>query len=78
MGQGCSRDGSGPYELEVAPDATPLIGRALPVSDILDESEHVHGGVPPFLSHLFLRLIFQSHLVVDARDDEEPFSVLLW
>lgn len=79
LGQGSSRDGSGPYELEVAPDATPLIGRALPVSDELDEFEHVHGGIPPFPSHLFLRLgIFQSHLVVDARDDEEPFGVLLW
>lgn len=79
LGQRCSRDSSGLYELEVAPVATLINGCALPVSDELDEFEYLYGGVPPFPSQLFPSLvIFQGHLVVDARDDEEPFGVLLW
>jgi hypothetical protein len=80
LGHGKSRDGSGPYELEVASVATLIFAWALPVSDVLDESENFHGGVPPFpSSRYFLRLIIhRNQLVVDARDDEEIFGILLW
>lgn len=78
MGQRCSRDGGGIYELEVAPDAAPLLACALAVSDELNEFEYVHGGAPPFPSYRFLLVYHHGHLVVDARYDEEPIGVLLW
>lgn len=79
LGQRCSRDSSGAYELEVAPVATLIKLCAHPVGDVFDEFEYLYGGEPPFPSYHFLApLIFQSHPVVDARDDEESVGVLLW
>ena len=66
LGHPRSRNGGRVQELEVASDAALLLGSKLGLSDVLDESDHVHGGVPCFM----------SLLAVYARNDDEPFVVL--